>query len=154
MADKLYDFSDLDRQIVKILKENGRMSNPKIAEVLGVSNTMVGARIRQMEDAKAMKIVAVVDFAALGYNYLFTVGIDVKGRMAQEVADDIAVFDEVLVVQSVMGRHDLEILIAFSEMSELSDFLMSKLLQVKGIRNVESAYAVDISKFEFNVAPI
>lgn len=154
MPDNSYQMSSLDRSIIDVLKKDGRLTNPKIAETLGVSAVDVGAHIRRMEDAKAMKIVAVVDFAALGYNYLFPVGIDVRGRVARDVASDIAAFKEVLVVQLVMGKNDIEVLIALSDMSDLSDFLMTKLLKVRGVRDVEAALAVDIHKYEFEVAPV
>ena len=51
-------------------------------------------------------------------------------------------------------KNDIEVLIALSDMSDLSDFLMTKLLKVRGVRDVEAALAVDIHKYEFEVAPV
>lgn len=149
-----FEFSELDASIVEILKKDGRTSNQKIADELGVTTSIVGTRIRRMEDAKAMKIVAVADFSALGYNFLFPIGIDVKGRMAKDVASDLAQLEEVIIVQLVVGKHDIEILVALSYMSDLTDFLANKLSKVKGVRSLDAGYAVDIVKYDFDVAPI
>lgn len=149
-----FEFSDLDLSIVDILKRDGRTSNQRIADVLGVTTSIVGTRIKRMEEAKAMKVVAVADFAALDYNYLFPIGIDVKGRMAKDVANDLSKLDEVIIVQLVVGKHDIEILVALSDMADLNDFLMLKLSKVKGVRSLDTGYAVDIVKYDFDVAPI
>lgn len=149
-----FEFSDLDISIVEILKKDGRTSNQKIADALGVTTSIVGTRIKRMEEAKAMKVVAVADFAALNYNYLFPIGIDVKGRMAKDVASDLAVLEEVIIVQLVVGKHDIEILVALKDMQDLTEFLMMKLSKVKGVRSLDAGLAVDIVKYDFDVAPI
>lgn len=154
MSNADFEFSDLDLSIVEILKQDGRTSNQKIADTLNVTTSIVGTRIKRMEEAKAMKIVAVADFAALKYNYLYPIGIDVKGRMAKDVANDLAKLDEILIVQLVVGKHDIEILVALSDMRDLNDFLMLKLSKVKGVRSLDAGFAVDIVKYDFDVAPI
>ena len=70
MSETLFEFSDLDKAIIDILKKDGRTSNQKIADMLGVTTSMVATRIRRMEQAKAMKVVAVSDFSAFDYNCL------------------------------------------------------------------------------------
>ena len=154
MNEQSFEFSDLDRQIIVILKKDGRTSNQKIADVLGVTTSMVATRIRRMEQAKAMKIVAVSDFAAFDQNVLLPIGVDVKGRRADDVAEDLAKLDEVAVVQLVSGRHDIEILVTLPDMSDMSEFLLSKLSQIKGVRSLDPSFAVDIIKYDFDVGPI
>ncbi|WP_371395286.1 Lrp/AsnC family transcriptional regulator [Fretibacter rubidus] len=154
MAGTEFEFSELDVSIVEILKKDGRISNQKIADELGVTTSIIGTRIKRMEEAKAMKVVAVADFAALNYNYLFPIGIDVKGRMAKDVASDLAELKEIIIVQLVVGKHDIEILVALSDMAELGPFLMEKLSKIKGVRSLDAGFAADIVKYDFDVAPI
>lgn len=154
MAENAFQFNDLDKQIIRILKKDGRTSNQKIADKLGVTTSMVATRIRRMEDAKAMKIVAVSDFSAFDYNVLLPIGVDVKGRRANDVAQDIASIEEVASVQLVSGKHDIEILVTLASLEDMPNFLLNKLSQVKGVRGLDPAFAVDILKFEFDAAPI
>jgi len=119
-----------------------------------VTTSMVATRIRRMEDAKAMKIVAVSDFSAFNFNLLLPIGVDVKGRGANDVAADLAKIDEIASVQLVTGKHDIEILVTLPGMEDLSSFLLEKLSQVPGVRNFDPSICVDILKYNFDVAPI
>lgn len=154
MSEGAFEFSELDLKIIEILKKDGRTSNHKIAEDLDVTTTVVATRIRRMEKAKAMKVVAVSDFAAYGFEVLLPIGVDVKGRRANDVAEDIAKLDEVASVQLVSGKHDIEILVTLPGLDHMGEFLLEKLSQVKGVRSLDPSFAVDIIKFDFDVAPI
>jgi len=154
MRETNFEFSELDKNIIGILKKDGRTSNQKIADMLGVTTSMIATRIRRMEQAKAMKVVAVSDFSAFDYNVLLPVGVNVKGRRANDVAADLAKLDEVSVVHLVSGKHDIEILVALASLENMSDFLLEKLSRIKGIRNLDPSFAVDIIKYDFDVAPI
>lgn len=154
MSSGAFEFSELDLKIIEILKKDGRTSNHKIAEDLDVTTTVVATRIRRMEKAKAMKVVAVSDFAAYGFEVLLPIGVDVKGRRANDVAEDIARLDEVASVQLVSGKHDIEILVTLPGLDHMGEFLLEKLSQIKGVRSLDPSFAVDIIKFDFDVAPI
>ncbi len=149
-----YEFDETDRKILDLLKENGRATNQKIARILKISAATVSARIRQMEEAKAMKVVAATDFAAFGYNILIAIGVEVQGRPAEEVAEELAKLPEVLSINLVTGAKDIEILLATREFSELQNFLLSHVSAIKGVRSLSPAIAVDIVKFDFDVAPL
>jgi len=127
MPESSFQFSELDNSIIAILKKDGRTSNQKIADELGVTTSMVATRIRRMEQTKAMKIVAVSDFSAFDYNVLLPIGVDVKGRRANDVANDIAKLDEVASVQLVAGKHNIEILVTLSSILRISESMPSKI---------------------------
>ncbi len=150
----MYQFSDLDKKIVKTLKKDGRMSNQKIAASLGVATSLVTSRIRRMTKANAMKIVAVTDFSAFNYNILLPIGVDVKGRKTSEVAKNLATIPQVTSVQLCVGKHDIELLVMLETIDELQDLLLNHFSKIKGIRSLAPSIAVDVVKFEFDVAPI
>lgn len=153
-SQKKDEFSDLDFQIIEILKKDGRASNQSIADKLAVTTSMVATRIRRMEQAGLMKIVMVTDFTTFDYNVLLPIGVDVKGRPANDVADDLAGLDEVTSVQLVSGKHDIEILVTLQSMEQMPELLLNKLSQIGGVRSINPSFAVDIIKYDFDVAPI
>src|SRR5580704_4263222 len=106
-----YEFDDTDRKILELLKANGRATNQRIARLLKISAATVSARIRQMEESKAMRIVAATDFAAFGYNILLAIGVEVQGRSAEAVANDLALLPQVVSINLVTGSKDIEILV-------------------------------------------
>jgi Lrp/AsnC family transcriptional regulator for asnA, asnC and gidA len=149
-----YEFDETDRKILDLLKANGRATNQTIARILKISAATVSARIRQMEDAKAMKVVAAADFSAFGYNILIAIGVEVQGRAAEEVARELALLPEILSISLVTGAKDIEILLAVREFAELQTFLLNHIAAIKGVRSLSPAIAVDIVKYDFDVAPL
>lgn len=149
-----YELDDTDRKIIAMLRADGRVTNQKIAHTLKVAAPTVSSRIRRLEREKALRVVAVTDFTALGYNVLLAVGIEVQGRPARKVADELARLPEVFAVHLMTGARDIEILVALHDLEELQPFLMRDLAKVRGIRSVAAGIAVDVVKFDFDVAPI
>ncbi|RNJ63587.1 MAG: Lrp/AsnC family transcriptional regulator [Porphyrobacter sp. IPPAS B-1204] len=150
------DFSidDVDRAIVEQLRLNGRATNQQIANTLGLTAATVSARIRRMEDANKLRVVAVSDFSAHGYNVLMEVAIEVDGRPAVDVVEELVQFPEVFAAHLVTGRYDIDMLVVLRDFDELPDLFLTKFGKIDGIRSMVPAIAVDVIKYKFDVAPI
>ncbi|MEO9461447.1 MAG: Lrp/AsnC family transcriptional regulator [Marinomonas sp.] len=149
-----FQTDDIDRSIIDELRDDGRATNQQIANKLGLTAATVSARIKRMEDADKLRVVAVSDFSAHGYNLLIQVAVEVEGRPASEVAADLAKLPEAFAVHLVTGRYDIDMLVALRDYSELGELMLSRLAEVEGIRSMLPAIAVDILKYKFDVAPI
>ena len=149
-----FSFDETDLQIVAELRKNGRATNQQVAERLGLTATTVSSRIRRMEDADQLRVVAVSDFAAHGFDVLMQLAIEVDNRAASEVAHELAQFPEVFAVHIVTGRYDIDMLVALHGLEDLSDLLLEKFSRVRGIRSLVPSIVVDIVKYQFDVAPI
>lgn len=149
-----FQFDATDRSIVDQLRANGRATNQQIAEQLGLTATTVSSRIKRMEDANQLRVVAVSDFSAHGFNFLMRVAVDVDGRPASEVAQELAQFPEVFATHLVTGRYDIDMLVALRDLDDLSGLILDKLSKVGGIRSMAPSIVVDIIKYKFDVAPI
>ncbi len=149
-----YELDEVDRHIIAALKADGRATNQKIARSLQLSPATVGARIRRLENMNAMRVVAVTDFAALGYKVLLAVGIEVQGRAAEEVARELAALEEVFAVHMVTGARDIEILVVLHDLEELETFLLQDIAKIRGIRALAAGIAADVIKYDFDRAQI
>jgi Lrp/AsnC family transcriptional regulator for asnA, asnC and gidA len=153
-AAQTYELDDIDRHIIAALKADGRATNQRIARSLKISPATVGARIRRLENVNAMRVVAVTDFAALGYQVLLAVGIEVQGRPAEEVAQELAALEEVFAVHVVTGARDIEILVALHDLKELETFLLQDVAKIRGIGSLSAGIAADVIKYDFDRAQI
>lgn len=149
-----FNFDETDRLIVTELRKNGRATNQQIAEHLGLTATTVSSRIRRMEDADQLRVVAVSDFSAHGYDLLIQLAIEVDSRAASEVAAELAAFPEVFAVHIVTGRYDIDALVALRGFDDLPHLLFDQLGSIRGIRSIRPSIAVDILRYQFDVAPI
>jgi len=153
-AARAYELDELDRRIIAALKADGRATNQRIARSLRISPATVAARIRRLESMNAMRVVAVTDFAALGYRVLLAIGIEVQGRAAQEAAEELAALEEVFAVHLVTGARDVEILVALHDLEELESFLLRDVAKIRGIRALTAGIAADVIKYDFDRAQI
>ena len=144
----------VDHKIIEHLRRHGRASNKQIAEGLGLTATTVSSRIKRMEEANQLRVVAVSDFSAHGFNFLMRVMVEVDGRAASQVAQDLAQIPEVFATHLVTGRYDIDMLVALHGLEDLSALLLERFSQVQGIRSVVPSIVVDIVKYQFDVAPI
>lgn len=149
-----FEVDEIDQSIIAELREDGRATNQQIANKLGLTAATVSTRIKRMEDANKLRVVAVSDFSAHGYNLLMQVAVEVDGRAAADVAADLARIPEVFAVHLVTGRYDIDMLVALKDYDDLSELMLQRLASVSGIRSMLPAIAVDILKYKFDVAPI
>ena len=148
------ELDEVDSGIIEILRANGRATNQDIADKLSISAATVSSRLRRLEESKAMRVVAVADFSAHGYNILIAVGVKVLGRDAADVARDLAKLPEVFSVHLMHGPFDLELLVGLRNFEEINVFLTDHIARIPGVFELSPGIAADIVKFEFSVAPL
>ncbi|MCC7393603.1 MAG: Lrp/AsnC family transcriptional regulator [Sphingomonadaceae bacterium] len=149
-----FEIDNVDRQIIAALRADGRATNQQIASDLGLTAATVSARIKRMEDANKLRVVAVSDFSAHGFNIMMEVAIEVDGRPASEVAAELAELPEVFAAHLVTGRYDIDLLVVLRSFDDLTELMSNRLSKVAGIRSMMPAIAVDVVKYQFDVAPI
>ena len=115
---------DLNRQIVRLLQDDGRAAYDVIAHKLGVSGGTIRNRIARMREAGMLRIVAVVDPVAVDYESDAMLGIKTApGTAPAEVADRLGPHPAVVYIVWVSGRFDLLVEVVCDEESGLAAFL-------------------------------
>ncbi|RLQ23666.1 AsnC family transcriptional regulator [Seongchinamella sediminis] len=140
------ELDDIDQGIIALLRDDGRMSYRAIARQLDITENKVRARVRRMEESDTMRVVAVTDIEAAGYDMLLAIGVRVEGRSPEEVARDMAAIPEVFSVNVVVGAHDLEILVVARDQAALDELISVQLGGMPGVRRLTPALALDVLK--------
>jgi len=119
----------LDRRILQILQEDGRVSHVNIAKQLGVRHTRVRDRILRMEQGGVIKgYQAIIDPATLGQGIFCIVLLKVNQQLDfDEMVEQILKIDEVIDVVNVTGEMDAHIRIWARDVDHLRDILYNKL---------------------------
>ena len=137
-----------DEAIIAVLREDGRIAIRELAQRVGLTEATVRARIRKLETADSIRIVAKRDLGAMGYPFIALLGIKIRGRTIDEVGQDLLVIPEVISVLSVIGRNDLEVQVIARDLATLNALLTETIPQIEGIIGVESALAMNIVKYD------
>lgn len=145
---------DLDRNIMRLLAEDARLSNRNIALTLGVTEGTVRARVKRLEQDNYIRITAVTNMELLGRPQLAYIGIHAEQDKIKQVADQIAEFDEINGVIILLGRFDVLAIGLFSDLEQLHEIASDRILGLSGVRHVETTIVVDIAKYNNRLAKI
>lgn len=144
----------IDQRIIAALRKDGRLAFRALANEVGVTEAMARSRVRRLEDSGCMRVVAVTDYEAAGYGMMVAVGIQVEGRPADAVADELAAFAEIFSVCQVVGSLDIEALVVARDQEQLTELLTGRLANVPGVRRILPAVAIDVLKNQPHWVPL
>lgn len=146
-------FDTTDFRIIALLRKDGRMSSRDLARALGHTETTIRARLRRLDTSGTMRVVAMTDFRAAGFQLMASIGVQVKKRSAVDVATDIAQLPQVFNVQIVIGTMDIELSAGAADGAELAT-LINTLAQIPGVHRLTPGMALEVIKFDWGVVPI
>ena len=141
---------DLNKQIIRLLQDDGRLPYDEIAARLSVSAGTVRNRVTRMREAGLLQIVAVVDPLAVDYETDAMLGIKTApGIPPQQVADRLAGYSAVVYIIWVSGQFDLLIEVVCDEEVEFTDFLNRVIYSHADIAHVEIMTRIGMFKNQF-----
>ncbi len=122
------EFADIDRKIISLFNEDGRMSYRKIAKRLDVSIGTIHNRMEKLtKNGVIQKFAPVIDHSKLGYDLTTIIGVRVKGGVLENWEGRTAYHKNVLCMYDVTGEFDAILVARFKDTSELDNFIKSLL---------------------------
>lgn len=136
----------IDHRIVSTLQRDGRIKIGELAEAVGLSPTPCARRLERLEaDGVITGYGARVDPEKLG----LPVSIFVSVELDRQNRDAIKTFerairdcDEVMECFLLTGSRDILLRVVAADLAAFDDFLEHRLMQVPGIRNLRSNFAL------------
>ncbi|QEF95390.1 Lrp/AsnC family transcriptional regulator [Methanothermobacter sp. KEPCO-1] len=124
MDDDLVKIDDIDKKIIDLLNEDGRMSYRNISRILDVSVGTVHNRVEKLvKKGVIKKFVPVIDHSKLGYKLTAIIGVKVKGGVLRNWETRTAYHKNVLAVYDVTGEFDAILIGKFKDTGELDSFI-------------------------------
>ena len=137
---------NFEKKILRLLQEDGSLSNATIAERVGLSASPCWRRIDRLEREGFIKRrVALIDRKMVGLNaqVFAQVKLNAHGRAnLDEFADAIRAFPEVLECYVLMGPVDFLLRVVASDIEAYERFFFDRLSQLSGVQEVNSTIAL------------
>lgn len=135
----------LERQIIGLLQQEGRMANTALAERLNVSEGTIRRRLHRLLMNNAMNVVAVPNWRALGYGAEALVGLTVDLNQMDAVASKLEAMPQVQWVMTVTGPYDIFCSVVAESTSDLAKFLEANVASIAGIRTTQTFLSLNTS---------
>ncbi|WP_380874820.1 AsnC family transcriptional regulator [Sphingomonas sp. DBB INV C78] len=149
-----YELDEVDEKIIAALRQSGRIANRDLARIVDVNEATVRTRLRRLEDNNSVRVVAMRDLSAMGFDCLSAVGVQVKGRAAADVGHDLAQLEEVVTVNVAIGTHDLEVQVVARDLADLDRLLTHVMAHVPGVEKIVPGLALKVLKYTPDWAPL
>lgn len=134
-----------DIKILKLLQNNGKLSNHELADRIALSPSPCLRRVKLLEDDGLIeKYVAILDPVKLGLhlNVLVSVGLESHDpKLMTNFETKIKSFSEITQCYLVAGQqHDYMLKVIVPTLDDYQHFLLKKLTQIAGVKNVHSSF--------------
>lgn len=161
----------IDRRILAILQENGRLSNQEIAERVSLSPSPCLRRIRRLEESGVIRgYVALLDPQKIGLGLLAFVNVRLEKRGPAAPARDgaggragathaelfraaVQAWPEVVACHAMTGDMDYLLRVQVEDIAHFSRFVQEQLLHHPSVIDVKTSFSLDTFK-ETTALPI
>jgi len=143
---------DIDLKIINFLNKDGRTPFAQIAKELGVSTGMIRQRYQRLVQEGVLQIVAITNPMLMGFATMAQIGVKADVRRLEEIADEIAKFEEVIYLVLLTGSYDMHVEVVCRDKAHLLNFLTKKLHAVEGVKEAETFMYLRIAKENYGWA--
>ena len=138
---------DLDFAILSLLQEDGRKSFTEIAKKLGIAIGTVRNRFAKLLGQKTIQIIGRINPYHVGFSAPATITVSIEPQYVEEAVKEIANFPEVSYLSVLTGEYDVMVDVMCRDASHLTEFLLKRLAQVKGVKDFRTAMILQIHKY-------
>jgi Lrp/AsnC family transcriptional regulator for asnA, asnC and gidA len=137
MVKIIAEIDELDRKILGLLQENGRLTFTEIAQKLRLSESTIRKRVQALQERGVIKKFNVeIDPAKIGLNTVAIVGIDVDPPKLLEVAQKLCELKEIRCVATSTGDHMIMTEIWTKDGRELTRLISEKIGPIEGVKKI------------------
>jgi len=145
---------DLDKLIIQALQEEGRVPFTQIARQGGVSETTIRTRYHKLVATGTIRVAAIVEPSALGYEATAVVAVSTEPGMAEQIARKVDRMPEVSHLVTTLGSYDLILEVYCRDLSHLADVVTQQIQQISGVWATETLVIAESYKLACDWSPI
>jgi Lrp/AsnC family transcriptional regulator for asnA, asnC and gidA len=135
-----FTVDNLDLKITKHLTVNGRRSFSDIAKDIDVSNHTVIKRYNRLKENGALKVLAQINLAKIGYAAIIDLNIaftTIRG-LSINIVDLIAKIPNVIVITKISGDFDLQVTAVIKSLEHALS-LQDEIAKIDGVTQIEAS---------------
>lgn len=139
-----------DRQILRALQRNGRMTNQDLAAEVNLSPSPCLRRVKLLEKSGALKgYTAEIDAESYGLPVTVFVRVSMTvhaANVVQQFEDQIKSVDQVLECYVITGTSDYLLRVVVADLADYENFVRKRLQPIGGIGSIDSSFVYSVVK--------
>ena len=144
-----FELDEVDRIILKSLRENSRMSLQEISRKSGISDATIQFRLKRMKANGAIERFTIsANPAATGYVVTAIILVQTDGDRHDQALMDLARIPEITEVYGILGEYDLFLKIWSKSLEELNAIINDCIRSLDGIEDLHEIVVVERAKEE------
>ncbi len=148
---KQLELDDIDKRIITLLQEDGRMQDVDIARKIGISDDTSKRRRKRLEDMGYLKVRAMLNPWKFGFTSVYFLGITlVPGADVRNVAKKLSRIDEFFFVSLSLGPTHSIVATARAKDQLTLNNLVEELRQWLEIERVDVNIIYEVTKSGYN----
>ena len=146
-------FDEKDKEILNFLQENYRISYKDLSKKVNLAASTIHNRVQNMvKEGIIRKFDTLVDPFKVGYGSIAILGLSVDPMKLEEVAKKLADYDDIQLIASSTGDHNLLVKIIAKDEKNLWRFINDEIKTLDGIQHpINVSSFIDIYKMTHKV---
>ncbi|MDM7935565.1 MAG: Lrp/AsnC family transcriptional regulator [Methanothrix sp.] len=144
-----HEIDDLDRSILRHLRENARMSLQEISRRTGISDATIQYRLKRMRSEGAIEAFTIrASPEATGYTVTAIMLMQTEAERHDQAMEALSRLPEVTEVYGVLGEYDLYAKVWSRSLEELNTIINESIRSIEGIEELLEIVVVERAKEE------
>jgi Lrp/AsnC family transcriptional regulator, leucine-responsive regulatory protein len=143
-------FDDAERQMLRVLQTEGRISNVDLAERVGLSESPCFRRVKRLEESGVITgYRANLDQRQLGLQVTAFVHISLDkhdDKIQRDFLTCVEAEEHIVECHAMSGTHDFLLKVLAYSMDHFSELSMQRILKFPGVINIESNFSLKAIK--------
>ncbi len=138
---------EIDKTILNTLQKNGKTTNAKLSQIVGISAPATLERVKRLESAGVISnFTVIVNHEILGYTIMALVYISLNlSRLlsVSAIKEELGKLEEVVECYQISGENDFFLKVISKNIKTYAEFMNNKLTRINGIRSIKSSIVID-----------
>ncbi len=143
------DLDEVDRIILRSLRENARMSLLEVSRKSGISDATIQFRLKRMKaNGVIERFTVVANPAATGYAVTAIMLVQTDNERHDQAVSALVNIPEITEVYGILGEYDLFLKVWSRSLDELNTLINDHIRSIEGIEDLHEIVVVDRAKEE------
>jgi Lrp/AsnC family transcriptional regulator for asnA, asnC and gidA len=136
----------IDRGMIRLLQQDGRMPIATLAKELRISETTARTRLKRLITDETIRVVAVSNPINLGFEITGNLKLSIDLKKKDAILGKLKAIDQLHYVALTTGGMDIDVEFIACSLNEFRALILEKIYRIDGVNSSQTSLIVEIVK--------